>query len=208
MGVVCVYPYQVQSGKSSQQALDILQKQVEQLGAIKSGNYYVDCETFQSNLQNVAPKHVNILHNSEQPASCFAVMDSGLCLVADALFDGLMQKIKNYYQPSKGAKIEVRGQRYELGDFIIKTGSVMLTSSFKGILVEVEYGPCVVLGDCWNLLKELLQSIIGNAAESPPPLLKSKMDATYTPSDTILQYLEHFSNCKKMAVTSPTAPSR
>ena len=47
-----VYPYQVPPGKSSQQALDMLKKQVEQLGAVKSGNYCVDCETFQSNLQN------------------------------------------------------------------------------------------------------------------------------------------------------------
>ena len=83
------------------------------------------------------PKTVYILHNSEQPASCFAITDTGLCLTADTLFDGLMNKLKNYYQQRKNAKMEAKGQRYELGDFILKVGSASLAGSFKGIIVEV-----------------------------------------------------------------------
>ena len=39
----------------------------------------------------------------------------------------------------KNAKFESKGQRYEMGDFVIKIGSVVLgaNTSFKGILVEV-----------------------------------------------------------------------
>lgn len=44
---------------------------------------------------------------------------------------------ESYYQQRKGFRIESRGQRYELWDFIIKIGSVSLNSNFKGILVEV-----------------------------------------------------------------------
>ena len=82
---------------------------------------------------------VQVLHNSEQPASCFAVLDTGTCLVADILMDLLMTKLKDFYAPRKNAKLESKGQRFELGDFVIKIGSVVLgqNTSFKGILVEV-----------------------------------------------------------------------
>ena len=88
-----------------------------------------------------------MLHNSEQPASCFSVLDTGTCLVADSLFDLLMLKLKGFYVPRKNAKVESRGQRYELGDFLIKIGSVVLgqNTSFKGILVEVGWRDCCFL---------------------------------------------------------------
>lgn len=56
--------------------------------------------------------------------------------------------------------------------------------------------------ECWNMLKELLQSLIGNIAESPPSALKVKMDEIYTPATTMLQYLDHFNNFRKAAAMS------
>lgn len=217
MGVVCVFACPVPEGKSGQQVVDGLQKQVEMMGATKSGNFLVDCETYQSNPQNVTqtPQQcvVHILHNSEHPASCFAVTESGQILVSDLLFEDLMSKLtmakagrESFYSQRKGFKIESRGQRYEVGDFIIKIGSVSLASNFRGILIEVEYCPCIILNECWNMMKELLQSMVGNSAETPPLVLKHKPDTVYTPSDTILQYLDHFNNFRK-AVSAPP-PSR
>ena len=43
-------------------------------------------------------RFVHILHNSEQPASCFAVLDNNMCLVADIPFILLMLKLKEYYR--------------------------------------------------------------------------------------------------------------
>lgn len=74
------------------------------------------------------------------------------------------------------------------------------------MFIQVEYCPCVILNECWNMMKELLQSMVGNSAETPPPVLKHKPDTVYTPSDTILQYLDHFNNFRK-AVSAPP-PSR
>lgn len=48
-----VFACPVPEGKSGQQVVDGLQKQVEMMGATKSGNFLVDCETYQSNPQNV-----------------------------------------------------------------------------------------------------------------------------------------------------------
>ena len=52
-------------------------------------------------------------------------------------------------------------------------------------------------------MKEISQSLIGLAADSPPGVVKNKMDAIYTPSDTIKQYLEHFNNFRKTASAVP-----
>jgi len=199
-----VYDYAVPDGRSGAQVVDVLQKQVETLGAHKTGNYHIDCETYQSVMLNPSsPKTIHILHNSEHPASCFAILDSGNTLVADTLFNGLMSNLKNFYQARKGAKIESKGQRYQLADFIIKIGSVSLAGSFKGILVEVEYCPSLVASECWNLMKELLQSIIGAAAENLPHELKSRADEIYTPTFTMLQYLYHFNNFRNKAMSQP-----
>lgn len=97
-----------------------------------------------------ASRSVHVLHNSEQPTSCFSVLDNGACLVADLQFDILMQKMKSFYQCRKNIRVEVRGQRHVLGDFIIKVGSVIVgqMTSFKGILVEVIsffiWGSCIL----------------------------------------------------------------
>lgn len=87
---------------------------------------------------------IHVLHNSEQPASCFSVLDTGTTLIADVLFDVLIHKLtsgkagkESFYQQRKGSKMESKGPRYELSDFIIKIGSVSMASNFKGILVEV-----------------------------------------------------------------------
>ncbi|ESO91283.1 hypothetical protein LOTGIDRAFT_153713 [Lottia gigantea] len=206
MGVVSVYMFPVPEGKSGQQVVESLQKSIELLGATKTGNFCVDCETFQTSIQNTQQRQVNILHSSDHPASCFAILDAGTCLVADSLFDGLMQKLKHYYQQRKGSKIESKGQRYEFGDFVFKVGSVSLASSFKGILLEIEYCPCIIAGDCWGLLKEMASSIVGNVAEQQPNVIKNKLEHVYTTADTMCQYLEHFNNYKKQTIP-PTAVS-
>ena len=76
------------------------------------------------------------------------MLDTGTCLVADALFNLLMDKLKGFYAPRKNARVQSKGQRYEIGDFIIKIGSVTLGQSqgFKGVLVEVsESISCIVM---------------------------------------------------------------
>jgi mediator of RNA polymerase II transcription subunit 20 len=100
---------------------------------------------------------VHILHNSEHPASCFAVTESGQILVSDLLFEDLMSKLtvakagrESFYSQRKGFKIESRGQRYEIRDFIIKIGSVSLASNFRGILVEVSMDDVVLNVDSYS----------------------------------------------------------
>uniref|UniRef100_A0ABD2VYT1 Mediator of RNA polymerase II transcription subunit 20 n=1 Tax=Trichogramma kaykai TaxID=54128 RepID=A0ABD2VYT1_9HYME len=86
------------------------------------------------------PRNVHVLHNSEQPASVFSILESGtktVPLIADSLFDLLMLKMPTLYTNKKQTKIESKGPRFEMADFLIKLGTVTMAQNFKGVLLEV-----------------------------------------------------------------------
>ncbi|KAK3755013.1 hypothetical protein QZH41_011057, partial [Actinostola sp. cb2023] len=130
-----VFPWDIAEGKSGQQTVEQLQKRAELLGARKTGNWCVDCETYQSQVQS-SSKVIHLVHNTEFPYSSFAVLDSGACLVADTGFDSLMVRLKAFYVQRKASKIEVKGTRYQYGDFILKIGQVLIGPSVKGVVIE------------------------------------------------------------------------
>ena len=75
----------------------------------------------------------------------FSILESGnktIPLVADGLFDLLMNKMTSIYTSKKQTKIESKGPRFEIGDFCVKLGSVTMSQNFKGVLVEVSGQTC------------------------------------------------------------------
>ncbi|XP_066060052.1 mediator of RNA polymerase II transcription subunit 20 isoform X1 [Chamaea fasciata] len=142
-------------------------------------------------------KLMYVMHNSEYPLSCFALFENGPCLVADANFDTLMVKLKGFFQNAKANKIESRGTRYQYCDFLVKLGTVTMGPSARGISVEVEYCPCVIANDCWNLLMEFMQSFMGSHVPGVPAVFGSRHDGAYSPGDTMVQYMELFNKIRK-----------
>nr|XP_061813443.1 mediator of RNA polymerase II transcription subunit 20-like isoform X1 [Nerophis lumbriciformis] len=208
MGVTCVCQVPVAEGKSVQQTVDMVHKKLEQLGAVKQGSFCVDCETYHATgsvlqTQGQPSKLLYVMHNSETPLSCLALFENGPCLVADANFDVLMVKLKSHFQNAKGHKVECRGSRYRYCDFLIKVGTVTMSSSARGISVEVEYCPCVVPGDCWNLMKEFMQSFLGPSIPELPSAFVAKPEGIFAPADcvdTMTQYLELFNKLRKLQI--------
>ncbi len=140
-----------------------------------------------------------MLHNSEQPATVFSILEhteKRITFTSDPLFDLLLLKLSNSYQ--KKLRIESKGPRFEIKDFIVKLGIVSVAGSYKGILVEVEYLPCCSLQTCWTLLIEFMQGFLGSVVSNQvPQLLKPRFNEIYSPVDTINQYLEHFNTLRK-----------
>ncbi|XP_023017317.1 mediator complex subunit 20 [Leptinotarsa decemlineata] len=200
MGVTILTQYHTEN-RSGPQIIDILSKRITELGAVQQGQFLVDCETYTSVPQLGHQRTVHVLHNSEQPATVFSLLETGnktIPLATDGLFDLLMMKMSHFYTSKKQTKAESKGPRFEIGDFCVKLGSVTVSSNFKGILVEVEYRPCVVPAMCWDLLKEFLQGFLGLAGPTAPPTyLQNRMQEIYSPIDTIHQYLEHFTIFRK-----------
>ncbi|CAH1641899.1 unnamed protein product [Spodoptera littoralis] len=202
MGVTVLQQYPVPENKTGTYVIELLTKRILALGASQQGQFLVDCESYLSHPQMGTTKTVHIFHNSEQPASVFSILDTGsknIHVIADGLFDLLMMKLSQHYTSKKQTKIESKGPRFELGDFCIKLGSVTMNQSFKGILVEVEYRPCVTPNAVWGLLREFLQGFLGpSVLVQAPQHLVTRMNEIYTPIDTIYQYLEHFSAYRKI----------
>ena len=200
MGVTILQTYPVPHDKTANQVIDLIQKRIINLGANHTGQFLVDCETYFSSPSLPGPQRtLHILHNSEQPATVFSVLEHSerrLTFTSDTLFDLLLLKLSNVY--SKKLRIEAKGPRFEIGDFSIKLGIVSVAGSGKGILVEVEYLPCQVAQSCWGLMIEFMQGFLGSVVTNQiPPYLKSKFNDKYSPVDTIHQYLEHFNVLRK-----------
>ena len=203
MGVVTIHGYIPPDGKSGQQAADNLVKILETLGAVKVGNFFVECESYYSTPSSgfPTPKNLNVFHNSEHPASCFSLLDTGTCLVSESSFDNLLLNMGSFYQPKKSSRMESKGPKFSLGDFTIKIGSVTIGTSFRGILIEVEYGPCVVPAYCWELLREFMGSFM-SPPRDPHQYLQGKMNEIFTPVDTIQQYNDHFKCLRSQLASS------
>jgi len=210
MGVAVLQLYPGQENKTGPQIIETLTRRIVNLGASQAGQFKVDCEVHQSvagpqsgpNQQQLAAnKNLYILHSDEHPASVFSVLECGnktVTLTSDTLFDLLMLKLTNVYK--KKTTIESKGPRFEIGDFIVKLGSVTVGGVFKGILVEVEYCPSVVPNTCWGVLQEFMQGFLGSCVGSTAPQhILNKGSETYTPVDTIHQYLQHFNIFRKTA---------
>jgi len=230
MGVTVLHAYPVPSDKTAPQVVELIKRRITNLGCTETGQFQVDCETYHSSPNLVipgqgsgqAPKTLHVLHNSEYPATVFSVLEppataqqpgknqqapsnNRITFTTDYLFDLLLLKLSSVYQKNKqNQKIESKGNRYEIGDFVVKLGIVSVTGSVKGILVEVEYLPCLVVQSCWSLIIEFMQGFLGSVIPNQiPAYLKHKTEQSggsscvYTPSDTTHQYLEFFANFRK-----------
>ena len=120
------------------------------MGCTETGQFQVDCETYHSSPNLVIPgqgsgqiqRTLHVLHNSEYPATVFSVLEpqatsqlttksqpqqnqanNRITFTTDYLFDLLLLKLSSVYQKNKqNQKIESKGNRYEIGDFVVKVG--------------------------------------------------------------------------------------
>jgi len=198
MGVSCVQSIAISDGRSGQQIIDTISKQLESMNGRKCGTFCVECDTYYSSLPINTVKVLNLLTSTEFPMTCFALLDNGQSLVCDSTFELILHNLSNVYSSKKMSRIEVRGQKWTLKDFVVRVGSCCLGPSLKGIIIELEYGPSLVPNHCWDLIKELAQSFADFPDISQPnQYMISRMNEIYSPIDTIQQYNDHFNTLRK-----------
>lgn len=120
----------------------------------------------------------------------------------------------------------------------MKIGAVSINKSVRGLLVECEYLPCFVASQCWELIRELLEPLLGGFSTSnykvffkssqqffdfstnwlmcftgvsinqPNPYLAPRMNELYTPVDTIQQYMDHFNALRRGVANQSLPPSQ
>eukprot|EP00696_Hemimastix_kukwesjijk_P016430 gnl/Hemi2/4857_TR1681_c0_g1_i1.p2 gnl/Hemi2/4857_TR1681_c0_g1~~gnl/Hemi2/4857_TR1681_c0_g1_i1.p2 ORF type:complete len:220 (+),score=55.70 gnl/Hemi2/4857_TR1681_c0_g1_i1:94-753(+) len=58
--------------------------------------------------------------------------------------------------------VEIKGQQFAVGDFIVRFGTVMQAKPPNaGVIVEVDYRPCTAVDGCTGLLVEFISSYLG-----------------------------------------------
>lgn len=226
MGVSVLYSYPSCENKTGAQVIDNLNKRLLAMGAIHTGQFLVDCESYVSAPLVGPSKMVHIIHNSEYPVTTFSVLDSNngkhIPLIADNIFDLVLIKMTAVNPNKKQTRIESKGARFEYGDFVIKLGSVTIMENFKGILIEVEYRACVIFSLCWEMIREMMESFLGMPIPKEYPhyfatqhmynsilhqQTYNKQNETYEIIDTVYQYLEHFTNYRKHSTLSQNQTS-
>ncbi|CAF3176071.1 unnamed protein product [Rotaria socialis] len=209
MVVAVVIQLATGSYKSPAEAAEFYLDKLEKGGAKKTRPYQVDLISYTSLTQS--SKVVHVLSHSEYPASSFAFAEhsNNQMLVADNTFVALMNKLKTLRAfEIRLPKMEVRGTRFEYQDFIINLGIVNQSQTTKGLILEVAYVPmdetregyCLIqefLQSFLNMTKPMVQKAITEQLSNWLRSLKEKKDAEYTPSISLLQYLDIFLNMRK-----------
>nr|XP_053650566.1 LOW QUALITY PROTEIN: mediator of RNA polymerase II transcription subunit 20-like [Cherax quadricarinatus] len=180
-----------------------LHKRIMHLDATQCGMFTVDCDTYyttaHAGVAGGGVRKMHIVHNSETPTTTYAILDTGTKQVTCAISSSTYcYRLDHMYHPKKNFKIESKNAKYKMGDFLVKIGTVSMSGHYKGILVEVEYLPCVSPALCWSLIREFMQSFMGSCVKpTPPNYLQAHYQDIHTPQDTVQQYVEKFNEIRE-----------
>jgi len=131
-------------------AIADLQKRVEVLHPVPKGRWGLGCRVFLSKPSAANPQNQELflVNFEENPSQCYLLMrvgDKTTVLEAESEMQSLVDKVKLY---AHRQTIEVQGESYQIGDFIVKFGAVLVAANTKGYIVDVEYAPCKVPKMC------------------------------------------------------------
>ncbi|KAJ1723971.1 hypothetical protein LPJ53_001727 [Coemansia erecta] len=89
----------------------------------------------------------------------FFVMASNRVVVeTEPEMESIVLRLKNLWTPRQSARIE--GYSYEGDDWVIRTGNLMVGTSYKGLIIEINYLPCSNPEQTRGLMRELLVMIL------------------------------------------------
>ncbi|KAL6067456.1 mediator complex subunit Med20 [Balamuthia mandrillaris] len=198
MGVKCVFPF-----SRDPQALGEMKQRVERLRGKKVGDWSLYCTLYlhesakEPSLPETISKELYLLReelfpsssssssleNDSAPSSsssstnkCYLMLQGNI-LEAGLEMQSIIKKAK-LYKPRQ--TVHIKGFQYEIGDFGVKIGSIMLGNNNKGVVVEVEYRPCLTPNQCQGILNEFIGNL-GPFDVSIPRFL-----GTYVPFDGLV----------------------
>ncbi|KAI9505457.1 hypothetical protein GGI25_001038 [Coemansia spiralis] len=126
----------------------------------------------------------------------FFVMASNRVVVeAEPEMESMVLRLKNLWTPRQAARIE--GYTYEGDDWVIRTGNLMVGTSYKGLVIEINYLPCSNPEKTHGLMCELLLMILPPDAQVDANInvdyRRANLDPTrMTDRHTAYQYVHLF----------------
>ncbi|KAI9468345.1 hypothetical protein LPJ78_002561 [Coemansia sp. RSA 989] len=96
----------------------------------------------------------------------FVMASNRVVIETEPEMESIVVRLKNLWTPRQTARIE--GYSYEGDDWIIRTGNLMVGTSYKGLIIEINYLPCSNPEQTRGLMRELLMMILPPDAQIDP----------------------------------------
>lgn len=209
MGVKCLIPYREQA--DVQAATELKERIVKRLHGRKLGRWNLTCTLYLHSAAGsllapdgsvMAQEQLYLLKedslsqkDGDKTAGKCCLMAQNTIIEAGLEMEQILEKIK-LYNPRQ--TVTIRGMQYEVGDFVVKVGSIMLGDTTRGVILEVEYRPCMIPNGC----SQILQSFIGNLGPFNAPFSANvnyggvTLPRLYSAQHTALQYVRLFQGLK------------
>ncbi|KAJ1972407.1 hypothetical protein H4R35_004691 [Dimargaris xerosporica] len=179
MGVTCVFRWVNATGSTSLSQLNA--QLTQRLFAANLGRWTVTCRLYREippAMDPAAPaagsptmatgiksheKMLLLLTHGSEPARQYAMVDEGCIVETDRELEAIVHKLKNLWVARQSSQID--GHLYDLGDFRVRTGNMMVGTANKGVIVEVEYVPCCHPQACQRILAEFIGLLMPTNAQ-------------------------------------------
>ncbi|KAJ2349803.1 hypothetical protein IWW50_007131 [Coemansia erecta] len=96
----------------------------------------------------------------------FVMASNRVVVETEPEMESMVARLKNLWTPRQTARIE--GYSYEGDDWVIRTGNMMVGTSYKGLIIEINYLPCSNPEQTRGLMRELLMMILPPDAQIDP----------------------------------------
>ncbi|KAI8973604.1 mediator complex, subunit Med20 [Mycotypha africana] len=100
---------------------------------------------------------------AQQPKHVYCMVEGSVVIEAEKELELILLRLKNLWQLRQSVTIE--GTSYDIGDFTLRVANILLGSTYKGLLLEIEYHPCSTPNRTRQLLEEFIASIVPSSAQ-------------------------------------------
>ncbi|KAI7869169.1 mediator complex, subunit Med20 [Spinellus fusiger] len=162
MGITCLIRWKNATGMRDFNS--IAEHVTKSLQGKNMGSWSVAVKVYRDSnqeMRQVALKDSRFLYQVslvQQPGQVYCMVDGSVVVEAEREMEIVLSRLKNLWQLRQSIVIE--GISYEVGDFTLRVANILLGSTYKGLLLEVNYHPCSIPNNASNLLREFVDSIV------------------------------------------------
>ncbi|KAI8384850.1 mediator complex, subunit Med20 [Radiomyces spectabilis] len=99
----------------------------------------------------------------QQSGQVYCMVDGSVVVEAEKEMEVVLSRLKNLWQLRQNVTIE--GTSFEIGDFTLRVANILLGSTYKGLLLELNYHPCSAPNTVSDLLREFVESVVPPSAQ-------------------------------------------
>ncbi|GAB5586704.1 hypothetical protein Unana1_01604 [Umbelopsis nana] len=168
MGMTCIVRWKNATGMRDFTTID--EHVIKTLHGKNMGRWGLTCKVYRDNSRNNTGKLLYQISLAQQPRQLYCMVDGGVVVEVERDVETIFSRMKNLWVVRQSATIE--GTSYDIGDFTLRVANILLGSTYKGLLLEVEYRPCSSPDGATDIIRDFVESLI-------PPNAQLSMDTEY-----------------------------